>query len=227
MTWNNDLELFTLIKEHLFTAVLGDILDKMDLLNQFLPPEIRGIKQDMMIVGRAMPVLEADEGSDLITAKGLQDKDFGIMFEALDALKENEIYICTGSSARYALWGELMSTRAMKLGAAGCVLDGYHRDTTGILECGFPCFSHGAWAKDQGPRGKVVDFGVPIKLGGVLVESGDLILGDQDGVLVIPRKVEAEVIKQALEKATIENKLKIAIEGGMSAVDAYAKFGVM
>jgi regulator of RNase E activity RraA len=84
------------------------------------------------------------------------------MLEALDDLKPNEVYICTGGSPRYALWGELMSIRAMHCGAAGAVLDGYSRDTRGILKLGFPTFSHGSYAQDQNPRGKVVDYRVPI-----------------------------------------------------------------
>lgn len=227
MIWKDDTELFSILKEQLFTAVLGDILDQLKFYNQFLSPKIKAIKEGMVMVGRAMPVLEADTGSEIISANSLDDKDFGIMFEALDSLKENDIYICTGSSYNYALWGEMMSTRAIWLKSAGCVLDGYHRDTDGILKSGFNCFSHGAYAQDQGPRGKVVDFGVPIEMDGVTISPGDIIFGDRDGVLVIPKQVETEVINKAIEKANTENKLKIAIEGGMSTVEAYAKFGVM
>src|SRR6187455_3044822 len=76
-----------------------------------------------------------------------------LMLRALDELKANEVYICTGGSPRYALWGELMSTRAQTLGAAGAVVDGYHRDTRGIRRLGFPVFSYGSYAQDQRVRG--------------------------------------------------------------------------
>lgn len=149
------------------------------------------------------------------------------MLEALDDLKPNEVYICTGASPDYALWGELMSTRALKLGAVGAVVDGYSRDTTGILALNFPTFSYGRYAQDQAPRGKVVGYREEIILGQVTVTPGDLIFGDLDGVCVIPQKHEAEVISAALEKARGEKQVKKAIEGGMSACDAFDKFGIM
>ena len=87
-------------------------------------------------------------------------KPFGLMLEALDDLRPNEVYVATGGSFRYALWGELMSTRARYLGAAGAVLNGFVRDAAGIEALGFPTFCRGLYAQDQGPRGKVIDFRV-------------------------------------------------------------------
>src|SRR5207244_7769901 len=117
----------------------------------------------------------------------LSGRPFGLMLDALDDLKPNEVYICTGGTPRYALWGELMSTRAIHCGAAGAVLDGFSRDTRGILKLGFPTFSLGSYAQDQNPRGTVVDYRVPIELSGTRVEAGDIAVGDVDGVSVVPR----------------------------------------
>ncbi len=137
--WKNDDELFALIRSELFTAVVGDILDKLGYLHQFLPPALRPLHDKMVMVGRAMTVLEADINQ--ISDSRLLKKPFGLMLEALDDLKKNEVYICSGASPTYALWGELMATRARLLGAAGAVVDGYSRDTSGILAMEFPCFS--------------------------------------------------------------------------------------
>ena len=154
-------------------------------------------------------------------------KPFGLMLEALDDLKTNEIYVCTGGSPRYALWGELMSTRAMKLGAAGAVVDGYSRDTFGILQLGFPVFSSGRYAQDQGPRGKVLDFRVPLEIEGVRINPGDIIFGDIDGVIVIPQEAEEEAFTKAVEKARGEKLVQKAIQDGMSTCEAFATFGIM
>ncbi len=224
----DDTELFAAMRRSLFTAVVGDILDTMGYLHQFLPPHIRALRDDMVVLGRAMPVLEADHFGT--TDKGhnsLSAKPFGLMFEALDSLKPHEVYVASGSSPRYALWGELMSTRALHLKAAGAVLDGYVRDSAGILALNFPTFSMGTYAQDQGPRGKVVDYGLPIELGGVRIRPGYILFGDRDGVLVIPQEAEAEAVAKAFEKATTENKVRLAIQNGMSTVEAFAKFGVM
>lgn len=221
-----DQVFFAKIKEELFTAVVGDVLDVMGYRNQFLPQAIKPLVRGTKLVGRAVPVLEADylEG----TGNGpLSDKPFGVMFEALDSLREGEIYLASGSSLDYALWGGLMSTRALHLKAAGAILNGYVRDTDEIKRLGFPVFSQGSFAQDQGVRGKVLDYRVPIKIGGTRVETGDLIFADDEGVLIIPRKIEAEAIEKALEKVATENAVAIAIKNGMSTVEAFETFGVM
>ena len=176
-----------------------------------------------------MPVLEADVFEEVVedTKNPIMQKSFGIMFEALDSLKEDEVYICTGSSPTYALWGGLMSTRAIKLGAAGAVLHGYSRDTNEILSLNFPTFSFGGYAQDQGPRGKVVDYRVPIEIDGIKIRPGDIIYGDRDGVLIVPQEVVVEAFGGAIEKARGEQLVKKALESGMSTVDAFIKFGIM
>ena len=227
--WKNDNELFRIIKEELFSAVVGDVMDKQGYLRQFLPPQIQPLNDDMFLVGRAMPVLEADTFGEQVpgTANELMNKSFGLMLEALDDLKKNEVYICTGASPRYALWGELMSTRAVKLGAAGAVVDGYARDTKGILEMKFPTFCYGRYAQDQGPRGKVIDFRLPIEIQGVVIRPGDIVIGDIDGVCIVPQKDEVGIITMAIEKARGEKLVRKAIENGMSASEAFKKFGIM
>ncbi len=221
-----DAELFAVIKEKLFTAVVGDVLDVLGHCNQFLPQPIKPLVPGTCVVGRAMTVLEADypEGA----GQGpLADQPFGIMFQALDDLKPNEIYIASGSSFEYALWGGLMTTRAQHLAAAGAILDGFVRDTNEIRNLGFPVFSRGAFAQDQGVRGKVIDFRVPIDIEGVRINSGDLIFGDDEGVLVIPQDIEQEAVARALEKVATENEVAKAIRAGMSTQEAFATFGVM
>jgi regulator of RNase E activity RraA len=218
-----DDDLLPLIKRELFSAIIGDILDKMGHLHCFLPPQVRPLRDDMIVAGRAMPVLEVDLPADA----GADRKPFGLMLEALDDLKKHEVYVASGSSPTYALWGELMATRATKLGAAGAVLDGYSRDTAGILKVGLPTFSYGCYAQDQGPRGEVRDFRVPVKIAGVSVRPGDLVFGDRDGVLVVPREAEEEALTRAFEKLEGENLVRVAIENGMSTVEAFRTYGVM
>ena len=227
--WNSDNELFALMREHLYTAVVGDILDKMGYFNQFLSPELKPLRDDMMVAGRAMTVLEADCFEELShgSQNPIMGKPFGLMLEALDDLKENDVYICTGSSPSYALFGELMATRSQILGAAGAVVDGYSRDTKGILELDFPCFSYGRYSQDQAPRGKVIDFRVPIVSNGVRINDGDIIFGDLDGVVVVPKAIEKEVLELAYQKAVGEKEVAIAIKGGMSCVDSWNKYGIM
>ncbi len=224
---STDEKIFQVLNTALYTAVVGDILDKRGYLNQFLPPEVRPLKRNMVIAGRAMTVLEADMTDGVGKYNTTMSKPFGLMLEALDDLKPNEVYVCSGSSVQYALVGELMATRACCLGAKGFVANGYVRDTKGLLELEIPIFSYGSYSKDQAPRGKVVDYRVPIKFGEVLIESGDIVFGDIDGVIVIPQSIEKEIIKEAYEKATGENRVGIEIKNGMSSKEAFEKFGIM
>ncbi|MEP6556886.1 MAG: RraA family protein [Burkholderiales bacterium] len=220
--------LFEQIRSELFTAVLGDVLDTLGHQHQFLPAQIKPLQAGMRVIGRAMPVLEADVTVSAVRSAGpLVGKPFGLMLEALDDLKPGEIYIATGSSLRYALWGGLMSTRATHLQAAGAVLNGYVRDADEIERLGFNVFCHGTYAQDQGVRGQVIDYRCEIEISGVRIAPGDLLFGDREGVIVIPRAVEAQAVALALEKVRTENKVAEAIRGGMSACDALGTFGVM
>jgi regulator of RNase E activity RraA len=172
--WKTDEELFAAARKELFTAVVGDVMDIMGYRNQFLPPAIQPLRDDMVVIGRAMPVLEADDtgGEGPGRANDLMNRPFGLMLRALDDLKTNEVYICSGSSPNYALWGELMSMAATNRGAAGAVVNGYSRDTRGILVQNFPTFSYGRYAQDQRPRGKVIDFRCTLQVGAVSVSRG-------------------------------------------------------
>jgi len=227
--WKSDEELFQVARRELFTAVVGDVADRLGLRHQFLPPRIGPLRDDFIVIGRAMTVLQADVFDDTHPDSPTPPmrQPFGLLFHALDDLKPHEVYIAAGASPTYALWGELLSTRAMKLGAAGAVLDGYSRDTRGILALDFPTFSHGRYAQDQGPRGKVIDFRIPIEIGGVRIAAGDVVFGDLDGVIIIPRQAEQEIFRLALEKARGEQRVAHALRSGMSAVDAWAQFGIM
>jgi regulator of RNase E activity RraA len=229
LTYQDDDELFAKARRHLFSAVIGDVMDMMGLTHQFLPPRIQPLRDDMVVVGRAMPVLEADDngGEGPGRQNELFNKPFGLMLTALDDLRKNEVYVCTGSSPIYALWGELMSTCAINQGAVGAVMDGYSRDTRGILELNFPVFSHGRFAQDQRPRGKVIDFRCRIEMQGVAVAPGDMLFGDLDGVCVVPRAAEREVMQRAWQKAHGEKRVFEAIKRGMKAQQAWDTYGIL
>jgi regulator of RNase E activity RraA len=116
----------------------------------------------------------------------------------------------------------------MQLGANGAVVNGYSRDTRGILKLGFPAISWGRYAQDQRVRGRVIDYRCPIQFPNkTVVQPGDLIFGDMDGVLVIPYQHETDIIYAAIEKVRGENRVRKAIEAGMSATEAFEIFGIM
>jgi len=218
--WKNDNELFAIMRKELYTPVVGDILDKLGRYHQFLPQAVQPLKEDMVLVGRAMPVL-------MIDVYGEQKKPFGLLTEALDQLQPGEIYIASGGDMRCAYWGELLTATAKTRGANGAVVNGFHRDTPMVLEQNWPVFSRGRYAQDSGVRTQVANYRCPIEVGEVWIKPGDLVFADLDGVLIIPQEIESEVIVQALEKARAEKVVRKDIENGLSSTDAFKKYGIL
>ena len=218
--WKSDDELMALCTSELYTPVVGDILDELGHTHQFVPQPIQPMRENMKMAGRAMPVL-------MIDVFGKQKKPFGLLTEALDQLNPGEVYLASGGEMRCAYWGEILTATAKKRGAAGAVINGFHRDTPRVLGQDWPVFTRGRFAQDSSVRTQVVDFRCPIEVGPVAVEPGDWVFGDLDGVVVVPKAVEAEVIERALAKARGEKLVRKEIEAGMSSTAAFKKYGIL
>lgn len=217
---NNDPELFGLIRKELYTPVIGDVLDSLSRFHQSLPQPIQPLRETMKLVGRAMPVL-------MIDVHGEQKQPFGKLTEALDQIREGEIYLAGGGGMRCAYWGEILTATAKARKGAGAVVDGFHRDTPKVLDQNWPVFSRGRFSQDSRVRTQVADYRCPIEIGGVWIEPGDLIIGDLDGVVVIPSCLEKEVLEKALIKARAENIVRREVEAGMSSTEAFQRYGVL
>lgn len=222
--WKSDDEMLALIRNELYTAVVGDICDQVGLRKQFLPSDVVQLDRyrKVVLAGRAMPVAEQD-----VDEAPNKQQPWGKMLEALDHLQKNDVYVCSGSVTPYALFGELMSTAAMKRGAVGAVCNGFVRDTHQILARGFPVYCRGAYALDQRGRGVVREYGSTLKFGDVTIQLGDLIVGDVDGVIVVPRDRENEVIVRALAKVRTESEVRRQLQNGMLVTEAFARYGVL
>ena len=145
----------------------------------------------------------------------------------IEDLGPDEVYIASGGPTGTARIGDMLATRAQKLGAAGVVLNAHVRDAIGIEALGLPVFCHGSYAHGLQGRHNVVDYRCSINVGGVRVRPGDLVFGDGDGVCVIPREAEREVITRALAKDQLERNVRKEIENGGSVVEAFNRHAVM
>lgn len=154
-------------------------------------------------------------------------RPFGRLTEALDAIGPGEVYLATGGTMNCAAWGEIMTATARTRGAAGAVIDGFHRDTSRVLEQNWPVFSRGSFSQDAGVRSIVVDFRCPVEIGGVHVQPGDLVFGDVDGVLTIPRALEERVVRLALEKVQGEKTVRGEIEAGSTSTAVFDRYGIL
>lgn len=218
--WKNDQELFALAQRELYTPVVGDILDDLGCAHQFLPPEIQPLRLEDKVVGYAMPVL-------MIDVYGEQKKPFGLLTEALDQLEPGEIYLASGGAMRCAYWGEILTATARTRGAVGAVINGFHRDTPQVMEQHWPVFSRGRYAQDSRVRTQVANYRCTLEIGQVRIQPGDLIFGDMDGVVAVPRRHIEEVMTRALEKARTEKVVRRDIENGLSSTEAFAKYGIL
>jgi regulator of RNase E activity RraA len=153
---------------------------------------------------------------------------YGLEIEAMDSLGPGDVAVHSSDPGfTNAPWGELMSTLAKRNGAVGCVCDSMVRDCRRIMAMRFPVFTAGIRPLDSKGRGKVMAYDVPIRCGGVLVRPGDLIFADYDGIVVVPRDVEDEVLRQAADKVGKENSTRGELLKGRTLRDVYDEFGVL
>ena len=221
VSFTSEHEMFDMMRDKLGAAVISDILDGLGAREQGMRADIRPIYQGAIVVGRAYTVLTVDIFQVI-------DDPYGGEIEAVDSLKPNDVMVvCTNRSTRTCFWGELLSTAARARGARGIVIDGYTRDVAQITVMQFPTFATGISMVDSKGRSMVIDHGCPVNCGGVLVNRGDIVFGDIDGVVVIPKELEKEVIPLALEKVGKENLLRDELLKGAMMRDAYNKHQVL
>lgn len=219
--WENDTELFDMMEESLYAAVISDALDAVGFREQAMRHTIRPLLPETVVVGRALPVLCLD-------VYEIPDEPYQQEIAAVDSLKQDDVLVCsTDGSTRICFWGELLSTAARARGARGAVIEGFIRDVRKIMQMQFPIFTTGITPVDSNGRGEVVAYNVPIECGGVTVNPGDIVFGDADGVVVIPQSVETQVIEAALEKVSAENRTRDALREGATLREVYDEFGIL
>lgn len=223
--FENDASIRAFIEAHLYVAAICDILDGLGYREQAMHQRLRPLLPDIRncgFAGRARTVkwIQVDYVDE--------DDPYGLEIEAMDALTAGDVVVhSTDFSGTNAPWGELMSTLAVQKGVAGCVCDSQIRDCVRIVEMGFPVYYAGIRPLDSQGRGRVVDYDVPIRCGEVLVRPGELVVADFDGIVVIPRDVETQVLTLACQKVGKESRSRQALRAGKSLREVYDTYGVL
>jgi len=200
-------------------TLVSDILDGLDLREQVLPPGLRLVDAATSVVGYAFTVTT-------IAVEAAAVPPYVGLLAALDAIGANDVWVTTCASDA-ALWGELTSTACREKGVRGAVCDGYIRDTRGVRSLGFPVWSRGTSPRDANGRVEVTDHLTPIEIGRVRIEPGDLVVGDEDGVVIVPSDLIREVVLTALDKDVGESQFRAAVRSGESPSDAYRRYNVL
>jgi regulator of RNase E activity RraA len=210
------------MRESLYSAVVCDALDALGWPRQSPRVPLRRTSGGArVLVGRAKTTLWADMAH-------VDPKPYELELIAVDSCKADDVFVAAaGGSMRSGIWGELLSTAARNSGCAGAVVDGAVRDVAKMNAMDFATFARGTCVYDSQNRQRVVDLDVPVEIDGVTVEPGALVFADNDGVVVVPPKVEAEAITRAWEKVHAENVTRDAIKNGMKATEAWKKYGVL
>jgi 4-hydroxy-4-methyl-2-oxoglutarate aldolase len=207
-----------------FAALLSDVMDGLGLMNMALPPRIRPLDESLVMVGRARTMLYAD----VYALPKAGENPYELEIQLIDSLQPDEIAVCAcGASGRIAPWGGLLSTASSVRQASGALMDGLVRDIKDIRALNFPVFHGGIGPLDSKGRAKVIATDVPVQCAGVLISPGDIVFGDSDGVIVIPKRIEREVVAAARQKLQGETKTREALLAGRKLGDVYAEFGVL
>jgi regulator of RNase E activity RraA/CMP-N-acetylneuraminic acid synthetase len=210
-----DLELATIVG----AGILAEEEKRLKLLGRFLSsPILSDICDELNIPGVLAPEYKSNiDGAKMFgrartlhIREAAEDDPDDCIYDALQSYKQvvsNDLIVVKNDLPHLAYFGELNMSLSIRSGAVGAIIAGVTRDTRATAEAGFPVFAKGNYCKDIKGRGAVQSINQPIELDGVLIEPSDLIFADQDGVVVIPRKREVEVLKRAIEVMTAEKNI--------------------
>jgi 4-hydroxy-4-methyl-2-oxoglutarate aldolase len=204
----------------LYTGALTDVLDRHGLLQQTLPHEIVALREGMRVAGPVYPVLgRPHPGNDY-------DTSIRRVLEMLGSVPAGHVAVYETNDRLAAHFGELSATSLASRGCAGAVIDGGARDADFILQEGYPVFSRYVTPQDCVVRWELLAHGdVTVVVGGVQVSPGDWIVGDRDGIVVIPGDQVHQILREAEQKVATENEIRDAVRSGTLPLEAYERFG--
>jgi len=209
------------MRECFTAAVVCDALDAEGYRHQSPRVALRPQTGEGVLIGRCKTTLWADMAHP-------DPRPYELELKAVDSCRPDDVLIAAAAgSMRSGIWGELLSTAARNSGCVGVIVDGAIRDVARMRQMGFPVFALGTSPYDSKDRQRVIDLNVPVEIDGVTFTPGDLVVADVDGVVVVPRAIEAAVVRRAWDKIHAENQVRDAIRGGMKATEAFERFGVL
>ncbi|MBB6673054.1 RraA family protein [Cohnella nanjingensis] len=212
---------FDFLEKNLYSAVIADILDDLGYRQQTFGAGIRLIDPSLKISGRAFTAQAAK-------VFDIPAEPYKLQMKAIDSVSSGEVFVVsTGAPDEAAFWGELIATACRARGGRGAIVDGLSRDTAKIMEMKFPLATRGQVPTDSKGRINLIAYQQPIEIDGVRIRPGDYVFADIDGIAVVPRVIEDETIRKAMEKVSGENVVREALQNGMLCTEAFKTFGIL
>jgi 4-hydroxy-4-methyl-2-oxoglutarate aldolase len=222
MNFKSECEMFDYLEQNCYAAVFSDVLDELGYRFQVISPtsNIRPLKDEYVAAGRAATMLNADDDR--------MDEPYDLAIKCMGNLKQDSIILTTANThLDMGIMGELSATALRARGCRGAIVNGYTRDVRKLKEMNFPTFAWGSSAIDTTGRARVVDYNIPITVGGVKIFPEDLIFCDLDGIVVIPKKVEDEVISKTLLLIKTESMVREELAQGIEISEVWEKYHIL
>ncbi|MGH7995479.1 MAG: RraA family protein [Opitutaceae bacterium] len=204
-----------------YAAVFADVLDSLGFRHQTLGRPIHPLTGATRIAGRVYP-------ARAMTVSECPREPYALEIAAVEAMKSGDVLVIDAQDDQTCgFWGELLTTACRHKGVAGVVMTACTRDAWKLKAMDFPVFGLGYHPADSKGRAEVIAIGEPIAIAGVRAKTGDLILGDEDGIVIIPSEVAGEALRLAAAKMSEENAVRAALVGGLPIGEAFRRFGVL
>lgn len=207
--------------DSLYAAVVADVLDTLGHRQQTLSADIRALTPANRVCGRVFT-------AQARAVDAIPEEPYKLEMQAIDTMQAGDVLVVDGAHHRHAsFWGELLSTACLAKGVRGVVMSACSRDLWSLNRMPFPVFGIGCTPADSLGRLDVMEIGGPIAIDGVAMATGDFVLGDADGVVLIPHQVIEDTLRLALEKVRGEDAVREELAAGISVAEVFGKHGIL
>jgi len=222
MNFEKEIDLFEYLEKHSYAGVFSDVMDEMGYRKQVVSPDagIKSLTHHYVAIGRAVTLLNSPDNNE--------NDPYDLVIRYIDAMSPGTILVTTGTEhLETGIMGELTATALRIRGCRGAIVNGYTRDARKLMEMDYPTFAWGASPIDTTGRARVVETNISVTIGGITILPGNIVFADMDGIIVIPKAIEKEVVQRVIERISTENTVRKELGEGKKMAEVWSKYGVL